>query len=275
MEENKELIIVKQLPVIEEYLENLSIVIDGNIKEALELECTDESVKLIKKKRTELTKQFKELESKRKEVKNTVLAPYNSFEEIYKRCVTEKFNYADTELKRKIDEIESSQKAEKEEEVRRYFEELKEESKVDFITYEQIGIKVGLSDSLKSLKESAKAFVERVTKEVETIELQEHKEEILVEYMKDLDINRAIKDVSDRHMILDIVREKKAEQEEQKITDEEIIKKIDSLTAPTVEETEVQETIHTLVLRHKGTKNELERLIKVLDEGGFNYEQCK
>lgn len=273
MIENKELIIVKQLPVIEEYLENLSIVIDGNIKEALELECTEESVKTIKKKRTELSKQFKELEGKRKEVKNTVLAPYNSFEEVYKRCVTEKFNYADSELKRKIDDIENARKQEKEEEVKRYFEELKESSNIDFITYEQIGIKVGLSDSLKSLKESAKTFVERVSKEIETIDLQEHKEEILVEYMKHLDVNKAIKDVSDRHLVLEQVKEQKTARDEQKITDEEIIKKIDSLTAPTVEE--VKEEIYTFTFRAKGTRNELEKLIKMLDEGGFNYEQCK
>lgn len=270
MIENKELIVVKQLPVIEEYLENLSIVIDENIKEALELECTEESVKTIKKKRTELTKQFKELESKRKEVKSTVLAPYNSFEEIYKRCVTEKFNYADTELKRKIDEIENLQKTEKEEEIKRYFEELKESSKIDFITYEQAGIKVGLSDSLKSLKETAKAFVERVTKEVETIELQDRKEEILVEYMKHLDINKAIKDVSDRHVILEQVKEKKAEKEEQKVTDEEIIKKIDSLIAPIVEE--VKEEILELNFKVRGTKTKLKELKEFLNNGGYDYE---
>lgn len=269
MEENKNLIVVKQIPIIEEYLENLSVVIDENIKEALALDCTEDNVKTIKKKRTELSKQFRDLESKRKEVKNKILAPYNEFEEIYKRCVTEKFNYADIELKNKIDDVEGSLKNQKEKEVRRYFEELKEASKIGFISFEQSGIKIGLSDSLKSLKESAKDFIEKVEKDIEVIDLQEHSNEILVEYMKHLELNKAIKDVSDRHMILDIVREKKAEQEEQKITDEQVIAKIDSLVAPKVEE---QEEVLEVTFKVRGTRTQLRELKRFLEDGGYDYE---
>ena len=86
-EEKKELIVIKQLPVIEERLRELSTEIDEKINVALALECTEDSYKDVKKARAELKKQFDELESKRKDVKNAVLTPYNNFEEIYKVCI--------------------------------------------------------------------------------------------------------------------------------------------------------------------------------------------
>lgn len=270
MNNENELIVVKQLPVIEEYLENLSLEIDKKVEESLSLECTEDSVKEVKKKRTELSKQFKDLETKRKEVKNVVLKPYNDFEEIYKRCVTDKFNFADTELKKKIDIVETSLKIEKEEEVRRYFEELKVEAQIEFITYEQAGIKVGLSDSMKSLKENAKSFIEKVSKEIGTINLQEYKEEVLVEYMKHLDVNKAIQDVVDRHYILDCVKASNEKKEEKEVTDEQVIAKIDSLTAPKIEEL-IEE--YTLLFKVTANKEKLQELIKFLDNGGYKYEQ--
>ena len=57
-EEKKELIVVKQLPVIEERLKELSTEIDEKVNTALALECTEDSYKDVKKVRTELGKQF-------------------------------------------------------------------------------------------------------------------------------------------------------------------------------------------------------------------------
>ena len=61
-EEKQELIIVKQLPIIEERLKGLSIEIDEKVKYAKSLVVSDETVKDVKKVRAELSKEFKELE---------------------------------------------------------------------------------------------------------------------------------------------------------------------------------------------------------------------
>ena len=75
----KDLIEVKQLPVIEEQLRSVSTVIDERVKNATSLVCTEESVKTIKEIRAELNKDYKEFESKRKLVKEQVLKPYNVY----------------------------------------------------------------------------------------------------------------------------------------------------------------------------------------------------
>ena len=86
MEKQKEnaLIVVKQLPIIEEQLKTLSSEIDKKVANAKSLIVSDTTVKEVKKVRAELNNEFKELEAQRKTVKEKVLAPYQAFEEVYK-----------------------------------------------------------------------------------------------------------------------------------------------------------------------------------------------
>lgn len=273
MEEKKELIVVKQLPVIEERLKELSTEIDKKVNAALELECTEENYKDVKKVRTNLRKQFDDLETRRKEVKNAVLNPYDKFEKIYKEYVSDKFKIADNALKNKIDSVELGLKEEKEKIIKQYFEELKNKNNIDFINYEQLGIKVGSSDSKKAIIKEIDAFFERVLNELQVIEVQENKDEILVEYMKDLSLTRAMKDVSDRHKALEQVKVQQSIKEEQKLTDEQVIAKVDSLLAPKVEEVKpALEEILELSFKVRGTREKLKELKEFLNIGGYDYE---
>ena len=56
---------------------------------------TEDTVKEIKKLRADLNKRFKELEDERKAVKAKVMAPYEAFEEVYKKYVTDIFKYTE------------------------------------------------------------------------------------------------------------------------------------------------------------------------------------
>ena len=272
-EEKKELIVVKQLPVIEERLKELSTEIDEKVNTALALECTEDSYKDVKKVRTELGKQFDELESKRKEVKNAVLEPYNNFVEIYEKYVSNKFKSADKELKAKIDNVTSKLISEKEEQVKQYFEELKTKNNIEFIKYEQLEIRVGLTDSKKSIMKEIDVFFEKIMNELQVIEVQENKDEILVEYMKDLSLTRAMKDVSDRHKALEQVKGQQLVKEEQKLTDEQVIAKVDSLLAPKIEEVKsTSEEILELSFKVRGTREKLRLLKEFLNNGGYDYE---
>ena len=111
--EINELIVIKQLPVIEEKLKGLSLEIDKDVEEALKLEVNEETVKDVKKIRSGLTKDFEELEEQRKLVKEKVLAPYMAFEDVYKTYVSDKYKDADLTLKTRVNEVEDKLKRSK------------------------------------------------------------------------------------------------------------------------------------------------------------------
>ena len=82
MENN--LIVVKQLPIIEDQLRQVKASVDDRVAQALSLACTEETYKNVKKARAELNKEFQDLEARRREVKKAILAPYKGFEKLYK-----------------------------------------------------------------------------------------------------------------------------------------------------------------------------------------------
>lgn len=277
---NQELIIVKQLPKIEEHLKDLSIKIDEKVNCAKTLICTEENVKTIKQVRADLNKEFNDIEKQRKIVKEKVLAPYKQFEEIYKMYVSEKYKTADTDLKTKIDNIESELKARKEQEIKNYFEEYKTSKNIDFVTFKQANINITLTATKKALKEQVKKFIDEIVDDLKLIETQNCKEEILVEYKQSLNVSRAIQEIANRHKFLEEERkrqeEKLKEQEElSKLTNANIPNKIPSttqeiLSRPTVEVK--QEEILILKFTVRGTRTKLKELKKFLEDGGYDYE---
>lgn len=206
-----EIIIVRQLPVIEEQLLTIKTEIEKRVAEALALECTEENVKTVKTVRTELMKDFKILEDKRKEVKKQVMSPYDRFEEIYKDCVTNQYKPADEKLKQKIDDVENELKARKKAEIVEYFNELCTAKDIDFVTFESTGAVVTLSASKKGLREKVKAFLDKTSDDLAMINTQEHSAEILVEYKKSLNVSQAILVVKKRN---EAIAEEKAKQAE-------------------------------------------------------------
>ena len=275
----KDLIIVKQLPQIEEHLKELSAEIDKKVESAKSLVCTEESVKTIKQVRADLNKEFKELEMQRKNVKEQILAPYMQFEEVYKTYISEKYKSADVDLKTKIDNTENELKAQKEQEIKDYFEEYKTANNIDFVDFKQANINVTLTASKKSLKEQAKKFIDEIVDDLKLIETQDCKEEILVEYKQTLNISRAIQDVANRHELLEEEKRKQEEKSKEleeisKFTNANIPNEIPStaqeiLAKPTVEE---QEEILTLNFTVRGTKEKLKELKNFLIQGGYDYE---
>lgn len=272
-----ELIVIKQLPVIEEQLKNISEDIDKKVEELNKLEVNKDTVKEVRKVRTQFRKDFDDLENKRKEVKKAVLTPYERFEEIYKNYVTNKFRKADNDLKNKIDNMESQIKQEKEQEVKRYFEEYRQANNIDFIEYRQANIKVNLSDSMRSLKEQVKNFIDQRVDDLKLIETQEHKTEILIEYKQNLNVSLSITTVNNRFKAIE--EEKKKQEEFIKEASKAIIvevkdnpyaiQKQEILQAP-VEEREIKQ--YTLKFTVKATKTKLVELKKFLNDGGYIYE---
>lgn len=276
----KDLIEVKQIPVIEEQLRSVSTVIDERVKNATSLVCTEESVKTIKEIRAELNKDYKDFETQRKLVKEQVLKPYNDFENVYKECISDKFKNADLILKGRIEVVENEIKAKKEQEVKEYFEEYKTANNIDFITYEQARINTTLSASMKSLKEQAKTFIDKISDDLKLIETQEHKAEILVEYKQTLNVSNAITTVTNRFKAI----EEEKKKEEQKVVhiemneNHEITKEsyeqLENIFNKPLEQPkeEIQEDILTLRFTVRGTRTKLKALKEFLENGGYDYE---
>lgn len=282
------LIVVKQLPQIEEHLKELSLEVDKKVEKTKGLVCTEENVKTIKQIRADLNKEFKEVEAQRKIVKEQILAPYMQFEEIYKTYISDKYKNADNDLKTKIDLTENELKAKKEQEVKDYFEEYKTANNINFITYGQARINVTLSASMKSLKEQAKQFIDKIVDDLKLIETQEYKTEILVEYKQTLNVSQAITSVTNRFKAIE---EEKTRQEElkqrqmeeaQRIAEQNIKmqgeatkKTLNNFVVSEVLQTPVEEkTEEILILKFtvKGTRTKLKELKQFLENGGYDYE---
>ena len=273
---SNEIIVVKQLPVIEQQLAQIKEQVTERVETVTSLVVTEDTVKAVKKARAELGAEFKSWEEKRKEVKKAVITPYEKFEEVYNDCISNSYKTADKLLKQRIDEVENELKAKKAAEVQSYFEEYLESKSIDFITYEQAGINVTLSASLKSLKEQAKAFIDRIESDLKLIEtFTDLKAEILVEYKKSLNVSDAITGVKARAKA---VQEEQARQEAEAKKRAAEAQRVEAIkeAAPEVisapAEVQPEEPKLTLRFTVKATKTKLRELKKFLDERKYEYE---
>lgn len=275
---SNEIIVVKQLPVIVEQLAQVKETVIERVKTATSLVCTDETVKEVKKARAELNAEFKAWEEKRKEVKTAVMTPYEKFEAVYKDCVSDTYKTADKELKTKIDSVEKELKDKKSTEVKDYFEEYLECKNIDFVTFEQANINITLSASMKSLKEQAKTFIDKICDDLALIDTQEHKAEILVEYKKTLNVSAAITGVTARFKAIEDEKKRIEEAEARRAAEEQRLAEISAaapepVPAPTVEAAApAEEKQYTLRFTVTATKDKLRELKAFLDNGGYKYE---
>lgn len=286
-----DIIVVRQLPIIEEQLMLIKDGIQTKVDYALSMVCTEDTVKDIKALRSELNKNFTELENKRKEVKSAIMSPYDQFEAVYKSCVTDIFKPADANLKAKIDAVESELKDEKANEVRVYFYEYLLAHDIDFVTFEQTGITVTLTASKTSLKAACKAFIDKVVEELALIDTQECKAEILVEYKKSLNVAQAITTVSNRQKSIAAEMERLAAFKQREDERRAATQKVDTIleedvqmSVPTVEPIEepaeeapapVTEPVkvYSATFTVTGTMVQLRELKTFLANGGYRFQQ--
>lgn len=278
--ENNQLIVIKQLPEIEEHLKNVAVEIEKKVKAAKSLVCTEENKQEIKKIRTAMNEEFKNFEEQRKAVKEKVLAPYMQFEEVYKECISEKYKLVDNELKEKIGAIETEQKKILEDEARRYFKEYSQSKNIDFITFEKMGLKIGLSDNPTKLKKQITVYIDQKVDDLNLIETQEHEAEILVEYKETLNVSQAITTVTNRFKAIE--EEKKKQEIAEKMQEKLVqmsnanIPKEQPSTAEQILQApkeEKKEELFTMSFKVKNeTKARLKLIKEFLENGGYDYE---
>lgn len=273
--EVRDVIIVEQLPVIAEQLRSIKAEIEEITSSALSLECTEDTVKEVKKERASLNKLYAEFEARRREVKEQILAPYNEFERVYKECVREPFSYADTKLQEKIRNVEQELKRAKRDELREYYEEYRTSIGLTErdAPFEEANINVTLTATLKSLKEKAKEHLDRVQRDLAMIATLENHAEVLAEYRYTGNVTDAIANVNAR---------KKAIEEElsraefiDDITNAEAIAKVDEALeafAPP-EVIDGDEDIYEVTFTVRGTIAQLRALREFLVSEGLEYDE--
>lgn len=280
----EELIVLKQLPIIEQQLIKVSNDIDGKVSNAKSLVCNEETRKTVKELRTSLNKELAEWESKRKEIKEKIMKPYTEFEEAYKKYISDKYKSADKELKEKIDIVENQMKEELKKTAIEYFDEYKTSKNIEFIKFEDMKYVVGLSDNPTKLKKLSTEFVDKVEKDLQVIDTYENKAEMLVEYKKDLDLNNAIITIQNRYKAIEEEKSKiqvkeQLQQIENDVTANAGVSKIESsnptgvaesLKAP--EKVENQELMTAVFKIKNETRERLLAVKKFLVDGGYDFE---
>ncbi|HJJ07626.1 MAG TPA: DUF1351 domain-containing protein [Clostridiaceae bacterium] len=284
--ENQELIVKPQFDKeIEAHIKSVGE-IESNMKEVKSyvenlnnyyknITFTEETIKEAKEEKAKINKFKKQVADYRKNIVTEYNKPIKIFEDTAKETenlLTDTYSTINVQ----VANFENKQKQLKEQEVKEYFEEYKTANNIDFIEYEKARINVTLTASMKSLKEQAKAFIDKIVDDLNLIKTQEHKAEILVEYKQTLNVAQAITIVTNRFKAIE--EEKKKQEQEKELqkfvvdTAKESDKYIEQtiLNAPVIEEK--QEEILTLKFTVKGTRTKLRELKQFLENGGYEYE---
>ncbi|EJU32285.1 DUF1351 domain-containing protein [Capnocytophaga sp. CM59] len=295
---NENIITVQQLPVIVyERLESVGQEIDKRIA-ALDLDkqlVTEDTKKAVKDTKVMLKKELDNFEEQRKRIKEQVVAPYMVFEKAYNSFIKEKYEKADGILKMKIDEFDRRLKADKEARIRAYFTELCQANNIDFLPFERLGLKIGLSDSDKSLKDLVNTNIENVVKSLKFIESltdpDEYKAEILTDYKQTLDVMRSINNAKyrkqQREAELQRLEAQKARAEQARLAAEARAKEVaplqapEEVPAPAIQEAPAppqevpapapQEEILHFTLEVIGTRAQLRALRQFLETNNIKY----
>lgn len=267
-----EIVKIEQMPKVFSQLETIGKYIDEQIKDLDNLECTEENKQEVKKRRTEINNTLKVLEEKRKEIKTTLLEPYETFNDKYENECKIKLQNASDILKNKIDDIENMQLQEKKEELELFAKEYFDVNGIDdIVNFDDIGLNITLSASIKSLKEQIVSFSERISSDLELIKLEEFSDEILIEYKNNLDFTKSKLDVIARKKQLEELQKRNEETKHQKEEEQKMVEKVEEIiTAP--KEIIEDEDIITVTFTITDTKENIIKVREFMKKEGIKYD---
>ena len=263
---------IETMPKVFSQLEKIGTFIDEQTKDIDKLECTEENKQEVKKRRTEINNALKILEDKRKEIKSSLLEPYETFNEKYEYECKSKLQNASDLLKEKIDTIENEQKKEKEEILRDFFKQHQEDLHLEnIIEFEDIKLNITISASEKSLKDEIIHFCNKINEDIKVISLEENKEEILLEYKNNgFDYTRAKLTLLERNKQIEELKQQQEQKEEIIKQEEQLAEKVEEIIAPKeiLEDEDILEVTFTV----KASKDKILKLKDFMKELEIEYE---
>ena len=292
-----EIVKVESLGVIKQQLDKVETFIDEKTKdipkvlEQLE-DMTDEEREEkkgeIKKYKQYLSKIETELENKRKEIKKEINKPYEEFNEYYSNGAKTKLDENIAKLDKVVKDIEYTQLRDKEIELIEFANQhIQANNLSEIIGFEDIGLNITLSASIKSLKEQVLAFINQVVKTIALINLDEYSDELMLEYKNCFDYFKAKEIVTNRHKQLEELKKQQEEKLEQEKQEEKVVEKVDSALFVLNEDNGKYESVNevttpkeliedgeiiTVSFTITDTKEKILKLRDYLKENEINYE---
>lgn len=314
MEEIKELEVVEETVLVKpKFEEEIKAEIKGistienNIKKVKEyaiqtkeyyagLTFTEATKSEAEEQKAEINKFKKQVADARKQIIAKYNEPIKLFEDTAKeaeKILGEAYDLINVQVR----EFDSKELEKVKEKVESYFDEYAASKNINFLKFEDMNLSVtkGLltttGNFTKKTQDMVNEFIEKCVKDIELINSLDHKEEILIEYKKTLKAAESIANVMDRYKQLEEMKKQEEKREEQILTDEAMLNKIESLSAPIVEKDPVAGEIHinqvemlecAFVIRtmHKDCLKEIVEIarkynaetIQLVKEGGIYHE---
>lgn len=291
MEQSLQVITLRQLPIIEEHLQLVKEKIEARTNQVAQMAVTEETRADAKKMRTELRKEFDAMETQRKRVKADIMAPYEHFETLYKEYVSEPYKKADAALDGQIKELERGIVEKKTAEIKDYFAELCKANNLDWLKYEQLNLKVGLSTTVSGVKTAMTATVLQIAADAAELYQNADAAELLVEYQKSLNMALALSTVRARHEQIELQKQQDAERraalEQQQAAEEKVQQAIEEAqqdAAPPVEEVSAPEEettteapiaaqdVYEVKFTVRGTIEQLKKLKQFILQEDMSYD---
>ena len=266
--EQTDLITIQQLPVIVEQLHSIKAAVSEKVEAILAMACTDSTIQVIKKARADLNKEFKDFEARRRFVKNEIMKPYEAFESVYKECISDIFNGADVKLKEAIDDVEVAIKQGKANEVSEFYRAELSAHGLDFPSFGQSGIKIGLSDSITALKKQSSEIISKTADEVAMISGLPYADEIMVEYRNTLNASRSVTTINERHKAIEAQRARMDAAPAQAAFEPIPVQPaVPRVIVATHTDDEITKTI-----RVTGSQRKIDALVQFFEDGWYKYE---
>ena len=234
---------------------------------------SEEDCKDMKKEMASLNKAKDAVKKYRMDIVKKFNEPLDNFVNSAKeteKILTETYD----SLKGQIKKFEDETLNKKTEEVKAYYEEYAQSLHIDFVPFENSGLSVTISASMKSLKEASKSFLDRVDSDIKLINTLEKDliNEILIEYKKSLNVSNAVITVKDRRKALEEEQKKQEALTALKAEETKVEEKVEEVTAP-----KVVEPVKTYTAKFKveATIDQIKDLKTFMDLKGIKYDSIK
>ena len=246
------------------------------------IEPTEANLKLMKSTRSELSREFKTFEEQRKMVKDMIMRPYLEFEAKYKEFIADRFKSADALLKEKITVVDDEILQAKIDRIKAYFDE---KNRFDFLTFDDLELKIIKSKSDKFYKEQIDEYLAKVASDIEAIESMENHERIMAKYRLYKDLNRAVtetqleikqeREIAERKAAQEKARAEAGRLEEERQRKAEETTHVEQMSQGQIAEPEPQlerPKLYRATFTVTATKEQIAELKRFMQEKGIRYE---
>lgn len=191
MENTLELQVINKRGSIEfNNFSELKSMVESTLTKYSGLVLTEDNKKDIKTTKAELNKVAKALNDERISVKKEFIKPLDVFESQVKE-ITDLIKDVVNSLDVQVKASEDSEKKQKEDVLRKYFNTHIIEKKLDFITFEDVQLNVTLSASESALRKQIDTYILKVENDLEEIETDSNKDRLLIKYRLNKDIQKS------------------------------------------------------------------------------------